>query len=277
VRQQLYDRPTALFPVRYIATQREWGDRTVGDVVAIQRASTRAHSIDHLNVEDSEVLLSSSGSITRHKNSLMLSLEQQTDSALLASVLSGGRAGHLVADRLVSHFGGLASVVSASVAELCRFGGLTKGEVLAIKALQAAAIRLVRSELDNRCIITDWQSLIDYLSASYSRDIVENFRVLFLNSRNRLLADEVVARGTVNHVSPYPREIFKRAMELGATALILVHNHPSGDPTPSAEDIAATIRIADLAVALQMRVHDHVVISRGGVASFRELGLLPTD
>ena len=249
----------------------------MGDVAATRSAPTHARSTDHLDAKSSEGFFSSSRNITSPETSPMLSLEQQTDSELLASLLCGGRAGHLVADRLISHFGGLASVVSASVAELCHFGGLSKRDVLAIKTLQAAALRLIRSELDNRCIINNWQSLKDHLLASYSRDVVENFRVFFLNSCNRLLADEIISHGTVNHVCPYPREIFKRAMELGATALILVHNHPSGDSTPSVEDIAATTRIAKLAIALQMRVHDHVVVSRGGVASFRELGLLPID
>src|SRR6185312_11811550 len=118
--------------------------------------------------------------------------------------------------------------------------GLGEAGVAALKAVQAAALRLVRAEVMNRPVLDNWDRLMDYLNAVLSREKIEQFRVLFLDNRNRLVADEAQARGTVNHTPVYPREVVKRALELHATALILVHNHPSGDPTPSQEDVAMT-------------------------------------
>ena len=203
-----------------------------------------------------------------------LSSSQKVDSGTLSSILANGRLGNLISDRLISHYGSLAMVISASAIELCRFGGLTKSQVITIKAVHTAALSLITSELDRSNIISDSKSLSNYLTALYSRDNIETFRVLFLNSCNSLIADELMASGTINHVSPYPREIIRRAIELNATALILVHNHPSGDPTPSFEDIDSTIRIRDITSALQIRIHDHIIISHGKMTSIRSLGLL---
>lgn len=206
-----------------------------------------------------------------------LSGHQRVDSGILSSILASGRPGNLISDRLITHYGSLAMVISASAVELCRFGGLTKSQVLTIKAVHAAALRLVSSELNTNSIISDHKALTNYLVAFYSRDNIESFRVLFLNSSNSLIADELMTSGTVNHVLPYPREIIRRAIELNATALILVHNHPSGDPTPSFDDIDSTIRIRDIASALQIKVYDHIIIACGKMVSFRALGLLHTN
>lgn len=203
-----------------------------------------------------------------------LSGHQRVDSGILSSILASGRPGNLISDRLITHYGSLAMVISAPAVDLCRFGGLTKSQVLTIKAVHAAALRLVSSELNTSSIISDDKALTNYLIAFYSRDNIESFRVLFLNSSNGLIADELMTSGTVNHVLPYPREIIRRAIELNATALILVHNHPSGDPTPSFDDIDSTIRIRDIASALQIKVHDHIIIACGKMVSFRALGLL---
>ncbi len=203
-----------------------------------------------------------------------LSGHQRVDSGILSSILASGRPGNLISDRLITHYGSLAMVISAPAVDLCRFGGLTKSQVLTIKAVHAAALRLVSSELNTSSIISDDKALTNYLIAFYSRDNIESFRVLFLNSSNGLIADELMTSGTVNHVLPYPREIIRRAIELNATALILVHNHPSGDPTPSFDDIDSTIRIRDIACALQIKVHDHIIIACGKMVSFRALGLL---
>lgn len=246
----------------------------MGDVIGMRSKPNLNRDAGRLDVENFTSKSFLSGKAEKRGNFSALTSDQQADSLLLSSLLSPGRAGRLVADRLIAHFGSFAVVISSSVIELCRFGGLAKSEVLAIKAVHAAALRLIRSEIDNRCIVTDWYSLVNYITASYSRDNVEIFRVLFLNSCNRLLADEIIARGTVNHVSPYPREILKRAIELDATALVLIHNHPSGDSTPSKEDIDATMLIISLSNALNIRVHDHIIISRCGMKSFRELGLI---
>jgi DNA repair protein RadC len=140
--------------------------------------------------------------------------------------------------------------------------------------VQAAALRLARSEVMNRPVLANWDRLMAYLTASLSRERVEQFRVLFLDTRNRLLADEAQGRGTVNHTPVYPREVVKRALELHATALILVHNHPSGDPTPSAADIDMTREIGTAAAALSIALHDHVIIGNDRWLSFRREGLL---
>lgn len=208
------------------------------------------------------------------ESTFSLSTHQRVDSDILSSILASGRLGILISDRLVAHYGSLAMVISASGVELCRFGGLTKPQVLTIKAVHAAALRLISSELNTTNIVFDDKSLINYLVAFYSRSNIESFRVLFLNSCNSLISDDLMASGTINHVLPYPREILRRAIELNATALILVHNHPSGDPTPSLDDIDSTIRIRDVASALQIRVHDHIITARGKMVSFRALGLL---
>ena len=133
----------------------------------------------------------------------------------------------------------------------------------------------MRAELQDRPVLSDWPRLLDYLAAVLSRERVEQFRVLFLDSRNRLLADEAQSRGTVNHTPVYPREVVKRALELHATALILVHNHPSGDPAPSADDIAMTTSIRRKQPRRSAVVlHDHVIVGQGKWFSFRREGLL---
>ena len=146
--------------------------------------------------------------------------------------------------------------------------------VAALKTVQAAALRLARAEVIDRPVVGNWDRLMAYLTASLAREPVEQFRVLFLDTRNRLLADEAQGRGTVNHTPVYPREVVKRALELHATALILVHNHPSGDPTPSTADLDMTRDIRSAAAALSIALHDHVIIGNDRWLSFRREGLL---
>jgi len=141
--------------------------------------------------------------------------------------------------------------------------GLGEAGLAALKTVQAAALRLIRAEVMNQPLLTSWDRLIDYLQAALARERVEQFRVLFLDGRNRLLADEVQARGTFNHSPVYPREVIKRALELNAAALILVHNHPSGDPTPSRADIEMTRQVRQAAEALSLVLHDHLVVGNG--------------
>ena len=140
--------------------------------------------------------------------------------------------------------------------------------------MQAAALRFGRAEVMHQPVLNNWDRLMTHLNAVLARERVEHFRVLFLDNRNRLLADEAQARGTVNHTPVYPREVVKRALELHATAIILVHNHPSGDPTPSRDDIEMTQEIKAAAAALGVVVHDHVIIGNGRWLSFRQEGLL---
>jgi DNA repair protein RadC len=179
-----------------------------------------------------------------------------------------------IARALLARFGSFAAAISASVPELRTVPDLGDAGAAALKTVQAAALRLARAELLDRPAIDNGERLIAYLTAALAREPVEQFRVLFLDIRNRLIADEAQARGTVDHTPAYPREIVKRALELGATALLLVHNHPSGDPTPSRADIETTKRIQDAATALGIVLHDHIIIGRGRHMSFRQEGLL---
>jgi DNA repair protein RadC len=158
--------------------------------------------------------------------------------------------------------------------DLLAVEGMGEAGVAALKSIQAAALRLLQAEIMGQPVLNNWDRLMAYLGAELSREPVEQFRVLFLDNRNRLLADEAQQRGTVNHTPVYPREVSKRALELHATALILVHNHPSGDPTPSRDDILMTQQIRAAVEALSVVLHDHVVIGNGRWVSFRKQGLL---
>lgn len=179
-----------------------------------------------------------------------------------------------IARALIARFGSFAAVIAAPVPELLQMDGLGEAGAAALKGVQAAALRLTRAEVIQRPVLNNWDRLMDYLNAVLARERIEHFRVLFLDARNRLLADEAQSRGTVNHTPVYPREVVKRALELHATALVLVHNHPSGDPTPSAEDVAMTREIRDAARPLGVVLHDHVIVGNGRWASFRREGLL---
>jgi DNA repair protein RadC len=143
-----------------------------------------------------------------------------------------------------------------------------------LKAVKRAALRLIQAEIDGRDLLSCWQALEDYLVASQSRLEVELLRVLFLNSKNRLIADEILGRGTVNRVSVHPREVIRRVIELNAAAIIVVHNHPGGSPHPSDVDIVTTHELTTLAALIPVEVHDHVIVARGKLVSLRRLGLL---
>jgi DNA repair protein RadC len=175
---------------------------------------------------------------------------------------------------LLARFGSFARVISAPVQDLLSVEGMGDAGVAALKSVHAAALRLLQAEIMGQPVLSNWDRLMAYLGAELSRERVEQFRVLFLDNRNRLLADEAQQRGTVNHTPVYPREVSKRALELHATALILVHNHPSGDPTPSRDDIAMTQQIRAAVEALSVVLHDHIVIGNGRWISFRKEGLL---
>lgn len=179
-----------------------------------------------------------------------------------------------IARELLTRFGSFAAAISAPLPDLRRVPGLGEAGAAALKTIQAAALRLMRAEVQSRPVLSDWQRVLDYLAAALSRERIEQFRILFLDNRNRLLADEAQSRGTVNHTPVYPREVVKRALELNATALILVHNHPSGDPTPSQPDIEMTRAIQAAADTLAVRLHDHVIVGNGRWFSFRQQGLL---
>jgi DNA repair protein RadC len=178
------------------------------------------------------------------------------------------------AKRLIQRFGSFARAITAPEAELRAVEGIGDTAIAALRLIQATAVKLLAAEVRDQPVLNNWDRLIAYLSAALAREPVEQFRVLFLDSKNRLLADEAQAKGTVNHTPVYPREVIKRALEIGATALILVHNHPSGDPTPSRADIEMTAEIRQGAATLGIVVHDHLIIGNGRHLSFRREGLL---
>jgi len=179
-----------------------------------------------------------------------------------------------LAKALINRYGSFANVLAAPQAALLDTRGLGEHSVSALKLVQAAALRMARAEVMEHPLLNTWDRLIDYLTAAMARERTEVFRVLFLDSRNRLIADEAQARGTVNHTPVYPREVVKRALELHATALILVHNHPSGDPSPSKSDIEMTRMVKEAASVLSVTLHDHLIIGNGRWLSFRAEGLL---
>ncbi len=179
-----------------------------------------------------------------------------------------------LARRLLDTFGDFNRVVTAPAERLRRIEGVGEAAVIELKVVEAAAQRLARSKVMQRPVVSSWQALLDYCHTAMSHAETEQFRVLYLDRKNVLIADEEQARGTVDHVPVYPREIAKRALELNASALILVHNHPSGDPTPSEADVAMTSRIRDAADVLGLVLHDHLIIGKSKELSFRSAGLL---
>jgi DNA repair protein RadC len=179
-----------------------------------------------------------------------------------------------IAYRLLARFGKFADVIAAPAVDLEAVDGMGTASAAALKIVNAAAVRLVRAKVIGQDVLSNWDALMEYLNAAMAREPIEQFRILFLDNKNRLLADEAQARGTVNHTPVYPREVVRRALELKAAAIILTHNHPSGDPTPSRDDIAMTRQIVEAARTLSISVHDHVIVGNGTWLSFRKEGLL---
>ena len=178
-----------------------------------------------------------------------------------------------LAKALMARFGSLAGVLAASPAELKTVAGVGEAVTLDLKLLQEMTLRIGRQAVAKRTVITSWSQLLDYVKIALAHETREQFRVIFLDKKNQLLADEVMNHGTVDHAPVYPREVMRRALELSASAVILVHNHPSGDPTPSSADIEMTRQVVEAGRALRISIHDHLVVGRDGVASFRALGL----
>ena len=177
-----------------------------------------------------------------------------------------------VAKALIDRFGTLASVFGAPLHLLQEVNG--EAVAVDLKLIAAVSHRSLKSEIKGRKVLGSWQSVIDYCHQAMAYEANEQFRILFLDKRNQLIADEVQQRGTVDHTPVYPREVVKRALELSATAIILVHNHPSGDPTPSRADIDMTQTIIDTAKPLGISVHDHIIIGKDGHVSMRGLRLI---
>jgi len=179
-----------------------------------------------------------------------------------------------IAKRLIEKFKTYAGVLRADESELREIPGVKESAVTALRLVRVAAERLAREEVLRKPVIGSWDKLIGYLRTAMGHEKTEQFRILFLDTKNQLIADEAQQRGTVNHTPVYPREVVKRALELGASAIIMVHNHPSGDPTPSRADIDMTKEVRDAGKKLGIALHDHVIIARGGHTSFKSMGLI---
>lgn len=188
-----------------------------------------------------------------------------------------------IARALLTRFGSLAAVLAASVEDLMtvraedsrgRSKGVGAETALDLAALHEVSRRVTKEEANKRTVITSWTALLAYVRLSLQHEPREQFRVLYLDKKNQLILDEIQNRGTVDHAPVYPREVVRRALELSASAMIIVHNHPSGDPTPSRADIDMTKQVIEAARALSLQVHDHLIVGREGVASFKQLGLM---
>lgn len=180
----------------------------------------------------------------------------------------------VLAKKLLEEFGGIADVFAAAPAELARVPGMGETSAAAVKIVHAAALRMIAARARAAPILSNWQALADYLHADMAHDRVERFRVLHLNTRNMLMRDEVMSRGTIDEAAVHVREVMKRALDLGSASLILVHNHPSGDPSPSKADIVMTRAIVDAGRPLNIAVHDHIIVGLTGQVSFRSKGLI---
>ena len=203
---------------------------------------------------------------------VVLPTEETTEQDLLAGLLTYSQ-GMACAAALLQNFPSIGHVISAEASQLRAFG-LTGHDVALFRIVREIACRMAKAEVRPRPVLSNWQALITYLQTAMAYEQIEQFRILFLDRKNNLIADEVQQRGTVNHTPVYPREVMKRALILNASALIVVHNHPSGDPKPSRDDIETTRELKAAANAIEVELHDHVVIGHGKHASFRSLGLL---
>ena len=179
-----------------------------------------------------------------------------------------------LAKTLLQKFGSFADTLAASPGRLAEVAGLGESAIAELKMIQAAALRLAQAQILNRPAIGSWQALLDYCTASMATHPTEQFRILFLDRKNVLIADEIQQKGTVDHTPVYPREVVKRALELGASTIILVHNHPSGDVTPSRADIEMTKLVVKAGEGVGIKVHDHLIIGRQAHASFKTLRLI---
>lgn len=201
-----------------------------------------------------------------------LPTEGLTEQELLAQLLATSK-GAVCASTLLRHFPSIGHVLSADVSELHSFG-LLSNDIALLRLVRDIACRMAKAQVRDRPVLGNWGALIGYLQTAMAYEHVEQFRILFLDRKNKLIADEIQQRGTVSHTPVYPREVIKRALVVNASALIVVHNHPSGDPKPSRDDIEMTRQLKAAANALEVELHDHIVIGHGTHSSFRALGLL---
>ncbi|MCK5284741.1 MAG: DNA repair protein RadC [Alphaproteobacteria bacterium] len=179
-----------------------------------------------------------------------------------------------LAKTLLTTFGSLPELLAAPINQITKIKGISENTAITLKTISATATRMMKQELMQKPILNNWTRLMDYCQATMALEKKEHFRILFLNKKNEMIADEIQNSGTVDHTPAYPREIMKRALELEATAMILLHNHPSGDPKPSQADIDMTHSIIQSAEPFNIKIHDHIVISHNGYVSFKNMGLI---
>lgn len=216
--------------------------------------------------------------VPRHRPSSTDPFEGPDDETLLAHMLArtapSGQAGRMAAF-LFERFGGLAEITAADDPELTRIDGIDAAVLADLKTLRRLCERLARTRASARPALSSWTAVLAYARVALGGAPREQFRALYLDRKNQLLKDELVGFGTVDHAPVYPREVVRRALEVSASAIILMHNHPSGDPQPSRADVEMTRKVVDAARVFDIPVHDHLIIGREGTASFRALGLLP--
>jgi DNA repair protein RadC len=203
----------------------------------------------------------------------MRDLREAMDWEVVAAMLGGGKGADKAAKALMLRFGGFARLMAAQVDELAAVADVSPAAARAFHAAQVAAERVALGQIAKRCVISSWSALLTYVKVSNAGRDTEQFRVLFLDKKNQLIADDVMGVGTVDHAPVYVREIARRALQHAASAVILVHNHPSGDPTPSSADVEMTRQVAAGLKTLSIQVHDHIVAGVEGVASLKALGL----
>lgn len=179
-----------------------------------------------------------------------------------------------IAKELLTKFGSFTEVINAPSTRLKEISGVGDAVVTELKLIKATSLRLMQSDLQQKTILHSWSTMIAYVTAAMAYEQREQFRIIFLDKGNKILADEIQAEGTIDHTPVYPREVVKRALEVGAAVIILVHNHPSGDPTPSRADISMTKEIIEACEKIDIKVMDHIIVGRDGHASLRELCLI---
>lgn len=179
-----------------------------------------------------------------------------------------------IAKNLINKFGSFAEVINAPESRLKEIDGIGEAVITELKLVKASALRLMQGELAQKPVITSWASMLRYCVAAMAHEQREQFRIIFLDKRNQVIADEIQAEGTIDHTPVYVREVVRRSLEVGATAIILVHNHPSGDPTPSKADISMTKAIIEALKTIGITVHDHIIVGRDGHASLKQLQLI---
>lgn len=178
-----------------------------------------------------------------------------------------------IAKALLARFGSLNNLIGAPIAEIMQVKGIGESAAIHIKSLHAILLRAGQQELENKPIMNSWAALLSYLKLSLANETREQFRVLFLNNKLKLISDEMMGDGTIDHAPVYPREIARRALELAASSIILVHNHPSGDPKPSGNDISMTRKIIQSLQSIEVEVHDHIIVGSQGTVSMKAIGL----